>query len=100
KGDNAFTRGARALALGEYMSATPPEESNLGVADLSNVLGIALDMVEHVGEVDDGKMFKAGVTLPPDVLARMNLSVHYPVNNARELSSVLQYHYGQCETLG
>ncbi len=100
KGDNAFTRGARALALGEYMAATPPEESNLGVADLSNVLGIALDMVEHVGAVDDGKMFKAGVTLDPDVLARMNLSVHYPVNNARELSSVLQYHYGQCETLG
>ncbi len=100
KGDNSFTRGARALALGEYMAATPPEESNLGVADLSNVLGIALDMVEHVGEVDDGKMYKAGVTLPPDVLSRMNLSMHYPVNNARELSSVLQYHYGQCETLG
>ncbi len=100
KGDSAFTRGARALALGEYMAATPPEESNLGVADLSNVLGIALDMVEHVGEVDDNKMFKGGVTLPPDVLARMNLSVHYPVNNARELSSVLQYHHGQCETLG
>src|SRR5690606_33006215 len=83
-----------------YMAATPPEESNLGVADLSNVLGIALDIVEHVGEVGDPKLFGAGTTLPPDVLSRLNLSLHYPVTNAGELSRVLQYHYGQCESLG
>lgn len=100
KGDTAFTRSVRALALGEYMAATPPNESNLGVADLSNVLGIALDIVEHIGEVSNPKMFSAGTTLPPDVLGRMNLSLHYPVNNAGELSRVLQYHYGQCESLG
>lgn len=100
KGDTAFTRCARALALGEYMAATPPEESNLGVADLSNVLGISLDIVEHLGEVGDPKLFSAGTTLPPDVLSRLNLSLHYPVTNAGELSRVLQYHYGQCESLG
>lgn len=100
KGDTAFTRSARALALGEYMAATPPNESNLGVADLSNVLGIALDIVENIGELGDPKAFSPGVTLPPDILGRMNLSLHYPVNNAAELSRILQYHYGQCESLG
>lgn len=100
KGDTAFTRSTRALALGEYMAATPPNESNLGVADLSNVLGIALDIVENIGELGDPKAFSPGVTLPPDVLSRMNLSLHYPVTNAPELSRILQYHYGQCESLG
>ncbi|MEN9581458.1 MAG: hypothetical protein RJA70_4467, partial [Pseudomonadota bacterium] len=100
KGDTPFTRAARALALGEFMTATPPEESNLGVADLSNVLGLGLDMVEHVGEVSNAKMYAPGETLGADVLGRINLSVHYPVNNPEELSRVLQYHHGQCQTLG
>lgn len=101
KGDTSFTRAARALALGEYMAAAPPQESNLGVADLSNVMGVVLDMVEHVGEVDEAKLFEVGgPPLPEDVLGRMNLSQHYPVNDAGELSNVLQYHHDQCQSLG
>jgi hypothetical protein len=99
KGDSHFTRGARALALGEFMVATPPAESNLGIADLSNVLGVALDIVEHIAELGNDKVLTGDEQLPDDVLARLNLSVHYPVNNDKELSSILQYHHGQCQDL-
>ncbi len=99
KGDSYFTRATRALALGEFMVATPPAESNLGVADLSNVLGVTLDIVEHIAELGNDKVLTGDEPLPDDVLARLNLSVHYPVNDAKELSSILQYHHGQCQDL-
>ncbi len=99
KGNTLFTRGVRALALGEYMAAAPPSESNLGVADLSNVLGVIMDIVEHIGDAKDAKLFKVGATLPEDVLKRINISLHLPVNSAAELGNILQYHYNQCQKL-
>ncbi|HEX2733223.1 MAG TPA: hypothetical protein VHM70_16545 [Polyangiaceae bacterium] len=96
--DSMFRQSARALALGEYMLAAPQSQINLGVSDLSNVLGVILDATEHIGRLDP-KIFDPATQLEPDILSRMNLSLHYPVNDRRELQNIVQYHANQCKAL-
>jgi hypothetical protein len=96
--DSMFRQSARALSLGEYMLAAPQNQINLGVSDLSNVLGVILDATEHIGRLDP-KIFDPATQLEPDILSRMNLSLHYPVNDRRELQNIVQYHANQCKAL-
>jgi len=96
--DSMFRQSTRALALGEYMLAAPKNLINLGIADLSNVLGVILDATEHIGCID-AKTLEAGAELDPDKLTRLNLSLHYPVNNKKELQEIVQYHANQCRSL-
>lgn len=96
--DSMFRQSSRALMLGEYMLAAPASQINLGVSDLSNVLGVILDATEHIGSIDP-KIFDPATQLDPDKLSRMNLSLHYPVNDRKELQNIIQYHANQCKAL-
>lgn len=99
-GDSDFAKIARSLTLGEYMASTPTEQTNLGKGDLSSILGVMLDMVEHLGDLSEGdKLYNPTEALTDDVLGRVNLSTHYPVNKASEIANVLMYQHDLCRTL-
>ncbi|OAD23076.1 hypothetical protein THIOM_001100 [Candidatus Thiomargarita nelsonii] len=50
-----FKKICRAWLLGEYIAAAPKEETNLDGVDVSQVLGIMMDMVEKIGDPSVGE---------------------------------------------
>lgn len=94
--DDALTKGLRALLLCEYVLAVPKGQSQLGKPDISNVLGLMVDIVEHLVHPSDAKaidevMVRDG--LPSPELSRINLSKYYPVADPDELWDVVNYQY-------
>ena len=99
-----LNRGLRTLLLGEYMLAAPAGTVHLGEDDLSVILGIMLDMVEHIGDATkDGRVEPKLLTNAPTEgltgLSHINISGHYPVADFGQLDAVLEYHYTLCQKL-
>ena len=94
--DKALSKGLRALLLCEYVLSVPERQSQLGKPDISSVLGLMVDVVEHLVEPGDAKaidelMVRDGVPSPE--LSRINLSKYYPVADADELWDIVNYQY-------
>jgi hypothetical protein len=98
--DGDIHRDARALALTEYMLAAPPATLGLDVSDVSNVLGVMIDMVRHIGDRGLGeKLFLPGPLEDQTPLSKINLSEHYPAVDSPHFSEIFKYHYDLCENL-
>ncbi len=96
-----FNRAFRSLLLCEYIQAAPQGATQLGREDLSNILGLMVDIAEHLGEVDNNKILD-GVLSEPEtlrLLQKINLSKYYPAEKPEEISLILQYHYELCNKL-
>jgi len=101
-----FEKKCRAWLLGEYIAAAPKEETNLDGVDVSQVLGIMMDMVEKIGDPSVGEpLFNSG---PDDKttakLPEINLSKYYPVvddddEGPGELADVLLFYYELAKSL-
>ena len=82
----------RSLIIGEYMLST--KDTNLDTDDLSNILGIIIDMIEHIGDLSLGEKLFSNTPIEglEDKLAKINLSQYYPIENMKDLAKILQYH--------
>lgn len=101
-----FNRSFRSLLLCEYIQAAPQGTTQLGREDLSNILGLMVDIVEHLGEIDDSKILDTVLSEEPELnrlLQKINLSKYYPVEEGpegkRQMSLILQYQYELCKNL-
>ncbi|MGB3640127.1 MAG: hypothetical protein WBA39_21495, partial [Rivularia sp. (in: cyanobacteria)] len=101
-----FNRAFRSLLLCEYIQAAPKGTTQIGREDLSNILGLMVDIVEHLGEVDNSKILDGVLSKEPELLRllqKINLSQYYPVEEGEEgkrnISTILQYHYELCTKL-
>ena len=94
--DRALSNSLRSLMLCEYILAVPKSQSQLGKPDISNILGLMVDIVEHLVEPNDSKVID-GVLVqdgdPTPELSRINLSKYYPVANRDELWDIVNYQY-------
>ncbi len=94
--DRALSNSLRSLMLCEYILAVPKSQSQLGKPDISNILGLMVDVVEHLVEPNDSKVID-GVLVqdgdPTPELSRINLSKYYPVANRDELWDIVNYQY-------
>lgn len=104
--DADFNRAFRSLLLCEYIQAAPKGTTQIGREDLSNILGLMVDIVEHLGEVDNSKILDGVLSKEPEMLRllqKINLSQYYPVEEGKEgkrnISTILEYHYYLCEKL-
>lgn len=104
--DPDFNRAFRSLLLCEYIQAAPKGTTQIGREDLSNILGLMVDIVEHLGEVDNSKILDGVLSKEPELLQllqKINLSQYYPVEEGdpgkRNISLILQYHYELCKKL-
>lgn len=104
--DADFNRAFRSLLLCEYIQAAPKGTTQIGREDLSNILGLMVDIVEHLGEVDNSKILDGVLSKEPEMLRllqKINLSQYYPVEEGKEgkrnISTILEYHYHLCENL-
>ncbi|WP_036487450.1 hypothetical protein [Myxosarcina sp. GI1] len=104
--DPDFNRAFRSLLLCEYIQAAPKGTTQIGREDLSNILGLMVDIVEHLGEVDNSKILDGVLSKEPELLQllqKINLSQYYPVEEGdtgkRNISKILQYHYELCKKL-
>jgi hypothetical protein len=103
--DKTLLRGTRALMLCEYILAMPKSQSQLGKADVSNGLGLLVDVVENLVDPKDQKVIQDVLVkegqVDPD-LSKINLSRYYPVPEDTEeetpgtdqLTEILTYQYG------
>ena len=94
--DPALSKGLRSLLLCEYILSVPRGESQLGKPDISNVLGLMVDIVEHLGDPNNPAyleelMVRDGKASPE--LSRINLSKYYPVADSDQLWDVVNYQY-------
>lgn len=104
--DPDFNRSFRSLLLCEYIQAAPKGTTQIGREDLSNILGLMVDIVENLGEVDNSKILDGVLSKEPELLRllqKINLSQYYPVEEGEEgkrnISTILQYHYELCKKL-
>jgi hypothetical protein len=83
------------------MLAAPPSELSLDVDDLSNVLGVMIEMVRHVGDRTLGaKLYDVETPLADDgLLRRINLSEYYPIVDQGDFNKLFKYHYDLCQNL-
>lgn len=97
-----FNRAFRSLLLCEYIQAAPRGTTQIGREDLSNILGLMVDIVEHLGEVNNSKILD-GVLKDDEklftLLKKINLSKYYPAEKGDEISTILQYQYELCKKL-
>lgn len=94
--DKALTKGQRALTLCEYILAVPKSQSQLGKPDISNVLGLMVDIVENLVEPNNPKVIDELLVQkgkPSPELSRINLSKYYPVADSDELWDIVNYQY-------
>lgn len=92
--DESFGMGLRALTLGEYLLSAPEGAVRLDQPDVSCVLGVLLDMVEHIGDRQLGEtLYEPGPTSDLKGLNRLNLSTYFPVVGDQEMLNVLIYYY-------
>ncbi|BAY66427.1 hypothetical protein NIES22_65660 [Calothrix brevissima NIES-22] len=97
-----FNRAFRSLLLCEYIQSAPKGTTQLGREDLSNILGLMVDIVEHLGELDDSKILDEELSKDPKLLRllqKINLSKYYPAEKRDEISTILQYQYELCKKL-
>jgi len=97
-----FNRAFRSLLLCEYIQAAPQGTTQIGREDLSNILGLMVDIVEHLGEVDNSKILDGVLNEDPKLLRllqKINLSKYYPAEKGDEISTILQYQYELCKKL-
>lgn len=92
----ALSKGMRALLLCEYILSVPRGESQLGKPDISNVLGLMVDIVEHLGDPSNPAVYEEllvrdGKASPE--LSRINLSKYYPVADSDQLWDIVNYQY-------
>jgi hypothetical protein len=107
-GDDAvggLRRQLRALLLGEYVLAAPAKATYLGVPDLGSLLGVIMDMVQHIGRhgADSGPFDNKPTDETTRNLPAINLSKYFPVSDAKaaeEMGGILQHQYTKCEKLG
>ncbi len=104
--DKNLTRGLRALMLTEYILAVPQSQSQLGKQDLSNGLGLMVDIVENLVDANDPKVIqdllvRDGLVSPE--LSKINLSKYYPVSDGDdgidELTDIINYQYALASEL-
>lgn len=91
-------RSLRALTLGEYLLAAPEEAVSLDVADLSQGLGVILELARHVGhpKADAKRQANAPDDETTKALGEINLSRLYPVSSLGEMQTILQYNLDLC----
>lgn len=97
-----FNRAFRSLLLCEYIQSAPKGTTQIGREDLSNILGLMVDIVEHLGEVDNSKILDGVLSEDPKLLRllqKINLSKYYPAEKGDEISTILQYQYELCKKL-
>ena len=99
-----FNRTFRSLLLCEYIQAAPKGTTQIGREDLSNILGLMVDIVEHLGEVNNPKILDGVLSGEPELgLDKINLSKYYPVEEKeegkRQINKILQYQYELCKNL-
>ncbi|GEM_PF-5152215 len=98
---DTFLKKMRSLILGEYMLSTPSDQTNLNMDDLSNILGIMLDMVDQIGNsnIEPGIFNNFPTDKVTSFLKDINLSKYYPVEDDGQMSQILTYHYELCQKL-
>ena len=80
-----FNRAFRSLLLCEYIQAAPQGTTQIGREDLSNILGLMVDITEHLGEVNNPKILDGVLSEEPELgLDKINLSKYYPVEEKEE----------------
>ena len=97
-----FNRAFRSLLLCEYIQAAPKGTTQIGREDLSNILGLMVDIVEHLGELENDKILDGVLSEEPELLKllqKINLSKYFPAEKGDEISTILQYHYELCKKL-
>ncbi|MEM1181982.1 MAG: hypothetical protein AAGM22_26785 [Acidobacteriota bacterium] len=94
----AYRGHLQALILSEFILASPGGKTSLGDKDLSNLLGLLIDIVEHTGAArrESGAAFyrpgrdAADATLS-SCLQGINLSRYFPANTSADLGSVISW---------
>jgi hypothetical protein len=95
----ALRRLLRAMLLGEYMLAAPRQSIYLNTADLSQVLGVMLDMTAELGDdLDDTKEFlNKESDRTSKRLSGIQLNKYFPVADNLQMRTILRFHYSLCE---
>ncbi len=86
----------QALILSEFILASPGEATSLDSDDLSNLLGLLVDIMEHTGDArGEARYYRPGHdegdTLLTSCLKRINLSRYFPANGFQDLRSVMSW---------
>jgi hypothetical protein len=102
--DANFQKTMRARVLAETILSIPRGNVNLDSENLNNVIGVIMEMVEHLGDpglpVYGKDALKEGDETF-ELLKQINLSEFFPLpdSESHQMSTVLQYHYSLCENL-
>ena len=94
-------RSYRASTLGRFLLAVPDSLAPFEREDISNIMGLLLDMAQQLGNLHDDKTLAISnnqVELD-SALRRINLSQYYPVANEAELSLIFNYHYSLIKSI-
>jgi hypothetical protein len=97
-----FNKSLRSLLLCEYILAAPKGTTALDKEDTGNILGLMVDIVEHLGEKDDPKILDGvliGDKKLQPLLEKINLSKYYPAEDFKQISTIFQYQRQLCEEL-
>jgi len=92
----------RALIVGETILSSPHGSVNLNSRDLSNNIGLIMELVEKIGNPDENWYDNEALEdLQAEKLKDINLSEFYPLTDQQELDmdAILQYHYALCKNL-
>ena len=99
---DGFNRSYRSLLLCEYIQAEPQRQSQLDRADLSFIVSLVVDVVEHLGKLNDPTILNEVLSDKPEylkMLDKINYTPYYPIEKAEEMALILQYHNELCKQL-
>jgi hypothetical protein len=94
-------RSYRAATLGKFLLAVPDSLAPFEREDISNIMGLLLDMTQQLGALHDDKTFAISNNQAEldSALRKINLSQYYPVADEAELSLVFNYHYSLIKSI-
>nr|BDD48078.1 hypothetical protein 6 [Candidatus Aminicenantes bacterium] len=95
--DKAFQKKMRAMVIGETILAVPRGKVNLDSKDLSNNIGVIMELAEQIGDPKGGWYDNKEID-DKELLKNVNLSEFYPFSDKDEdeMAKILEYHYSLC----
>ncbi len=88
----SFQRLYRATILGRYFLAAKDDAVPFGRKDLSNALGLIIELVSRYGQISGSGEQAQLKEIPPEERAKLNLSTAFPVATAAELANAMRGH--------
>ena len=100
-GTRLILRSYRASSLGRFLLAAPDSRAPFGREDVSNIMGLLVDMAQHLGDLHGDKTLGISNSQAElnAALRKINLSQYYPVSDEAELSRVFNYHYSLIKSI-